>query len=344
MVTQPSIDLSKIDWRTLSYAKIYTKDCLTQERRPNFLSLKIDGRIYFLKKQRTNLNDELEVQDIELIKLQQIGEHPYIIRGYGAIDIKGRKVSKGKPDEKKINGRYSILEYIQSSKDIREKEISPLEKFVCFYFAGLALKYMHSKGFVNLDVKPGNILVNGKVVKLIDVEGAMPEAQIVHENSSGKKIEILSSPLYCSPEAYYIFDYGKYSDVYSFGACINDILRDENRMLDEQNLRIVTKRIIPFPGSTREDTALRLYISGNLSFSDNGILEPKNAEEMRPRLEEEFSNPIALDRLVGLVSNMLERDKNNRPTMDEVVEEMEEILIRDKGLTDILEKRMTPIS
>src|SRR3989344_4788320 len=332
MVTQPEveIDLSRIDWNTLSYARIHTRDCKVRERHTDFLNAMITGRRYFLKKQRTDSDGNTINPDLEMTRISQIGDHPNIIKCYGAVDIYKTKIQRTQ-----INGRYTILEYLKDSKDIREKEMTSLEKLVCLFLISQSLRHMHSQDILNLDIKPGNILVNGKFVKMIDFEGAMRVSELETNKTR------FSAPLYLSPEALLVRDYGKYSDIYSLGAVICDILMNDNqRSVDDiATKRESTKRIVPIMGRTKEETALHKYISGELDLINYGVLDSSFTEEMVDKLAFDFSNPQALEELVELVGSMLERDKDQRPEIDELVDSMESIIARDEILSKILEER-----
>ena len=64
-----------------------------------------------------------------------------------------------------------IMEYVKGH-DLRDREfvraLSFEQKLDLFHQTAIALRYMHQQGFVHLDVKPSNIMVEDGRVKLID--------------------------------------------------------------------------------------------------------------------------------------------------------------------------------
>jgi serine/threonine protein kinase len=85
---------------------------------------------------------------------------------------------------------------------------------------GAALDYTHRRGFVHLDVKPGNIMIAGGHPKLIDFGAARPIAADATEHTVG-------TALYMAPEMCLRQKVGAPADVFALGVTLFECLAGE---------------------------------------------------------------------------------------------------------------------
>lgn len=115
--------------------------------------------------------------------------------------------------------RIIITEYCSKGSLKRILSRRPISQKLCVeYFRGLvnAVKYMHNRGYIHLDVKPGNILIDKhNQVKLTDFD----LTRTVKENYKGA----CGTPNYVAPEIISGVGWGKYSDIWSCGATLYTI-------------------------------------------------------------------------------------------------------------------------
>ena len=126
---------------------------------------------------------------------------------------------------------YYVMEYIDgmSLQDIVMKYGSLTEDSLMPYLDQIlsALNYVHSKGVLHLDLKPGNIMLDksGRIV-LIDF-GASKQFESVRGNEKSSTLSASAYTVgYAAPEQTGSVDdkVGSYSDIYSLGATIYCLL------------------------------------------------------------------------------------------------------------------------
>lgn len=113
----------------------------------------------------------------------------------------------------------------------------------CIYPVVDALDYIHSKGIIHLDIKPGNIMVeNGSNVRLMDLGIAFTHAQ-AGMSSSG----LLGTPGYAAPEQYLkpgqtSLPFDATTDIYQLGVTLYELIGGAKPYEDTPD------RLKPLPG------------------------------------------------------------------------------------------------
>nr|MBC7244205.1 serine/threonine protein kinase [Chloroflexota bacterium] len=122
---------------------------------------------------------------------------------------------------------YIVMEYVPGldlRKMIQEFGWLPPEK-VCTLFDQIAeaLDYAHAQGIIHCDVKPSNVLVDtdGRV-KLVDFGIARARARVKRSQEEPKRS--VGSPWYMSPEHVQGKELDGYSDIYSLGIVLYQML------------------------------------------------------------------------------------------------------------------------
>jgi serine/threonine-protein kinase len=149
------------------------------------------------------------------------------------------------------------------------------------------LAFAHERGIVHRDVKPQNVLLNGDGRAKVTDFGIARSLDV--ERGVTQTGTVLGTSNYIAPEQASGQPVDDRSDVYSLGVVLYELLVGE----------------VPFPGESFVAVAM------------------KHIHEPAPSVLER--RPDAPPRLASLVDSMLEKDHAFRPSMDEVVAELESI-------------------
>jgi len=165
-----------------------------------------------------------------------------------------------------------------------------------------ALAYLHASDIIHRDVKTNNILLdNNFCVKVADFGLSRDFPNDVTHVSTAPQ----GSPGYLDPEYYSCYQLTGKSDVYSFGVVLIELISskpavDMNRSRDEINLSNLAVRKI-------QESAIGELVDPCLGFDSDSRVKGMIVS------------------VAGLALQCLQREKELRPSMDEVLHELQRI-------------------
>jgi len=210
--------------------------------------------------------------------LAQIHEHPFIIGYLGHGKIKGV--------------HYLAMEYVEGAnlKLLLAQADPLLERHLgnILIDAAKALEHVHDKGFMHLDFKPENIVLNRSgEIRLLDFDLTLPRPEFPKKLSSNP-----GTPAYMAPEQLTKAPVDHRADIFAYGVAAYELVTLQK----------------PFPGETAEEV-LRLQLDRTDFVNPRGI---------NPSI------PLALERII---LKCLEREPNKRyPFMSVVTRDLERTL------------------
>ena len=158
-----------------------------------------------------NLPDNIKTKTLSEIEILKSIDHPNIIKLYEYFFDN--------------NYLFLITEYCNNGdltswikKNNTELEILDVIKQIVE-----GLNYLHNKKIIHRDIKPQNILLNDKTVKICDFGFSM----IIKDGMSMFKT-ICGTPLYMSPEIINLEDYNLKSEVWSLGIVFYNIFFNDH--------------------------------------------------------------------------------------------------------------------
>jgi len=146
---------------------------------------------------------------------------------------------------------YMVLGYVESKSlreliQYREPLLTDNVRILIKQLA-LALQYVHSRGFLHLDIKPENILVrpDGQLV-LIDFDLALPKRRFFKRLSA-----VSGTAAYVAPESLLKRTADERSDIYAFGICCYEMLSFhrpyESDRLEQERVAQADPSVPPMP-------------------------------------------------------------------------------------------------
>lgn len=135
--------------------------------------------------------------------------HPNIVRLYGEGEHEGLP--------------YLVLEYLEGPtlaavlEDRPGRRLDAGEAVRAAIHVGAALDHLHRRGWLHLDVKPGNLLLRGGVPVLVDLDSA-------RRVGAGTPARRIGTGPYMAPEQVERLPLGPAADVYGLGALLYELL------------------------------------------------------------------------------------------------------------------------
>lgn len=182
------------------------------------------GNVVAIKKIRTELTTDANLRAFfhrEVNTLQQL-EHQSIVKMYATFEENG--------------SLYLVMEYVEGEsieQYVKRKGTIQENEAICFLSDILpAVGYLHQKGFVHRDIKPGNIMIrpNGKLC-LLDF-GIVKDMN----HSSGYTVnQIIGTDGYMSMEQAAGMSIDHRSDIYSLGCVLYYMLTGSHAIQKQSN-------------------------------------------------------------------------------------------------------------
>ncbi|KAK8880401.1 hypothetical protein M9Y10_003073 [Tritrichomonas musculus] len=188
-----------------------------------------------------------------------------------------------------------ITEYMPTGSladvlNLERKSISKIgwddtRKLITIYGIASAMKYLHKNRIIHRDLKPGNILMDEYLIPKVADFGL---SKVLHTNTSTRSsqstIGLKGTIHYMAPEIHTKKEYTKATDVYAFAIIVYEIITNE----------------IPF---------------SNLKAFEIGY---KVANNIRPEFK--YEPP---DSYKQLIESCWSQDPKDRPTFDDIVDDLE---------------------
>ena len=184
------------------------------------------------------------------IEILTVLDHPCVVKLIAHGDVKGMP--------------YMVIDY-HESENLRECILhqNPILKehsLTLVRQLADALSYVHSKGYLHMDLKPENMLIKSTVeLMLIDFD-----LSLQHKSSRPVKMKVLpGTPTYLAPETLLHHIVDERSEVFAYGVVAYELLTQhkpfEANSVSEYKRAVVDSRIRPYPlHERRADISRRL--------------------------------------------------------------------------------------
>ena len=193
--------------------------------------------------------------------------------------------------------KQDLLELMKSKEPghLEESEIKDI-----IYQTLLGLAYMHKYGYFHRDMKPENLLINDKMVKIADF-GLAREIRSIPPYT-----EYVSTRYYRAPECILkSSNYNSPIDIWAVGCIMAEMYLHPKPLFYGQNEKEVLNKICSILGTPTHDTWAKGIQQANLI----GIKLPNNSGT-------DLANiiPNASPKAIEVMKEMLQWDPNKRPT------------------------------
>jgi serine/threonine protein kinase len=126
----------------------------------------------------------------------------------------------------------SLTNYLES------KPFNYNERLLIFHQIVKGIHYLHSEDVIHRDLKPSNILFDkDDNIKISDFGMSIKQSFNENINSNVKGSDLIGSYLYSAPETLENNEYSKYSDIYSLGIILFELLNNFSTVM-EKNIEI----------------------------------------------------------------------------------------------------------
>jgi hypothetical protein len=214
----------------------------------------IDSKTYALK--IVKLNADKYDKILREVRLMASFDHPNIIKYYCSwIDYNKNNLVLLEPESEcdSINSNTLVhLNYLDNyylyiqmelcnkslTYYLESKPFDYNERLLIFHQIVKGIHYLHSADVIHRDLKPSNILFDkDDTIKISDFGMSIKQSFNENINSNVKGSDLIGSYLYSAPETLENNEYSKYSDIYSLGIILFELLNNFSTVM-EKNIEI----------------------------------------------------------------------------------------------------------
>jgi len=206
--------------------------------------------------------NEIKKRFITEAKLYKKIHHPNIVKIHDTGVISD--------ETKGIEIPYMIMSYIRgfSLSDLLRKEAPfKMERALSITRDVLgALEAMHANNIIHRDIKPGNIMIKQETGEAVIIDFGIAK-DIVGGTRLTTTGALLGSPMYMAPEqSMDSSNVGPYTDIYSYGAVLFEMLTGETPFQGSNFMEIMTAhRERPIPNAQKKNPHLSVQVTNILS-------------------------------------------------------------------------------